>query len=196
MGFCVCICAIDNNYSKDPMIKTTKDLKSLFYFEAFLAALLSWPYWALKMCPSTAQLTLHLPKKKQLKENYNLHAIHCMVICTHIFVSIINTKDMFYVILYHFKHALICIFFGKGASGSECEGKTVFEIGRSALKFEYLILGPNWDPRTETWPGRTPEGRKGGPFLPETWPGQTPRAGPPFLPSGSDRAKFRCGGPC
>ena len=38
-------------------------------------------------------------------------------------------------------------------------------------------------------------GRKGGPFLPETWPGQTPRAGPPFLPSGSDRAKFRCGGP-
>ena len=37
--------AIDNNYSKDPIIKTTKDLKSLFYFEAFLAALLSLPYW-------------------------------------------------------------------------------------------------------------------------------------------------------
>jgi hypothetical protein len=45
---CGFIYAIYNNYSKDPIIKTSKDLKSLFYFEAFLAdaALLSWPYWA------------------------------------------------------------------------------------------------------------------------------------------------------
>ena len=52
--------------------------------------------------------------------------------------------------------------------------------GPTALKFEYHMLGPNWDPRTETWPGRTPragtlparnlaqsdpECRKGGPGL-------------------------------
>ena len=41
-------------------------------------------------------------------------------------------------------------------NGSECGGKTVFE------KFEYHILGPNWDPRTETWPGRTPSAGRGG----------------------------------
>ena len=39
-------------------------------------------------------------------------------------------------------------------NGSECGGKTVFEIGRSY-----------------------PEGRKGRPFLPETWPSRTPSAG-------------------
>ena len=52
MGFCMCgfIYAINNNYSKDPIIKATKDLKSLFCFEAFLAALLSWPYWAPSKC--------------------------------------------------------------------------------------------------------------------------------------------------
>ena len=52
--------------------------------------------------------------------------------------------------------------------------------GPTALKFEYLILGPNWDPHTETWPGRTP---RAGILWPdwdprtETWPGHTPRAG-------------------
>ena len=58
--------AIDNNYSKDPIIKTTKDLKSLFYFEAFLADIFTLIMMAilgtLKMCPPTAQFTLHLPK--------------------------------------------------------------------------------------------------------------------------------------
>ena len=34
--------------------------------------------------------------------------------------------------------------------------------GPTALKFEYHILGPNWDPRTETWPGRTPSAGRGG----------------------------------
>ena len=61
---CVCLYAIDNNYSKVPIIKTTQDLKSLLYFEAFLADICSAIVMAilgtLRMFPLTAQFTLHL----------------------------------------------------------------------------------------------------------------------------------------
>ena len=68
----------------------------------------------LKMCPPTAQSTMHLPNKT-IKRALLFTMIHCMVLCTHILESINNTKHIFYVILYLFNHALICIFFGKGA---------------------------------------------------------------------------------
>ena len=59
--------AIDNNYSKDPIIPTTEDLKSLLYFEAFLVDICSTIVMAilgtLRMCPPTAQFTLHLSNK-------------------------------------------------------------------------------------------------------------------------------------
>ena len=121
MGLCVCICAIDNNYSKDPMIKTTIRISNLYFilrhFLQIYTALFSWAYWAHSKCGHR----LHNPhctyQIKQLKENYN--ETHCMVLCTQIFESINNTKHMYYVILYLFNHALICIFFGKGARHTE-----------------------------------------------------------------------------